>query len=96
MRHTEAQSRVEVRSLTHVYVQNGFPSREAYLESLAVYFGLSMDDVFTMATEELGATKDFTTLLDKCQARKEQIELELLRDQNDPRVNGAVYREGWE
>jgi len=95
MRHTEAQARVEVRSLTRVYVQNGFPNREAYLDSLAVYFDLSIDDVFTMATE-LGATKDFTTLLDKCQARKEQIELALLRDQNDPRVNGAVYREGWE
>ena len=70
MRHTEAQARVEVRSLNRVYVQNGFPDRKTYLQSLADYFSLPLDSVLTMANE-LGATKDFTVLLDKLDARKE-------------------------
>lgn len=84
MRHTEAEARVEVRSLNRVYVQNGFPNREAYLESLADYFDIPFTGVLTMANN-LGATKDFTTLLDHCKQRKEQIDLALWWEQNDPR-----------
>ena len=74
MRHTEAEARVEVRSLNNKYKQNGFPDRHSYLVSLAVYFGLPTNDVIAMSTE-LGADKDFSVLLDKCKARKEMVDL---------------------
>lgn len=73
MRHTEAEARVEVRSLNNKYKQNGFPDRHSYLVSLAVYFGLPTNDVIAMSTE-LGADKDFSVLLDKCKEQQERIE----------------------
>lgn len=70
---TEAESRVEVRSLNRVYVQNGFPDRKTYLQSLADYFGLPLDMVVSIANK-LGATKDFTALLDECAKENQRIE----------------------
>ena len=53
----------------NIYTENGYKDRRDYLENLATFYGLFIDEVETIA-ETLGENEDFdgliTSLIDYC------------------------------